>query len=173
MSKKTGNKFLFVGKDFERKNGPLVVEAFKKLHKINPSYELYIAGPKDIVIEGEGIHNLGLLSFNELIEYFNLCDVFVMPSLFEAYGLVFNEALSFGLPCIGNNSYEMPYLITEGKDGYLLKKQDADELAKIMKKTIEDENIIEYVKKNNEHYIKECSWDTVVERMANFINSKK
>lgn len=172
MSKKTGNKFLFVGKDFERKNGPLVVEAFKKLRSGNKSYELYIAGIKKDNIKGDGIHNLGLLSFDQLIKYFNLCDVFVMPSLFEAYGLVFNEALSFGLPCIGYNAYEMPYLIDDEIDGYLLKTNDANELAILMKKAIENKEMINYVKTNNEQYIKRCSWNSVVDRMTLFINSK-
>lgn len=172
MSKKTGNKFLFVGKDFKRKNGPLVIEAFKKLHKENSNYELYVAGPNNLDINEDGIHNLGLLSFNELIEYFNLCDVFVMPSVFEAYGIVFGEALSFGLPIIGRDAYEMRYFVEEGKNGYLLKDNTSDSLANIMKKTIENKDIINYVKDHHEEYIKQYSWDTVVERMTNFINSK-
>ena len=49
-----------------------------------------------------------------------MCDVFCMPSYFEAYGLVFVEALTFGLPCIGRNCYEMPYFIEDGKTGLLL-----------------------------------------------------
>ncbi len=172
-SKKTGNKFLFVGKDFERKNGPLVIEAFRKLHKENPGYELYIAGPSDVDIHEDGIHNLGLLSFSQLIEYFNLCDVFVMPSRFEAYGIVFGEALSFGLPCIGRDAYEMPYFIQEGQNGYLLKnKDDADELAGLMKQAIENESMRKYVIANHETYITLYSWDTVVKRMSDFINSK-
>ena len=51
-----------------------------------------------------------------------MCDVFCMPSYFEAYGLVFVEALTFGLPCIGRNCYEMPYFIEEGKTGLLRKR---------------------------------------------------
>lgn len=172
MSKKTGNKFLFVGKDFKRKNGPLVIEAFKKLHKENPDYELYVAGPSDLDVNEDGIHNLGLLSFNELIQYFNLCDVFVMPSVFEAYGIVFGEALSFGLPIIGRDAYEMRYFVEEGKNGYLLKDNNIDALANLMKQTIENKDIINYVKENHEEYIKQYSWDTVVERMSDFINSK-
>ena len=149
------------------------MEAFRKLHKGNPQYELYIAGPSDLEVDEEGIHNLGLLSFSELIEYFNLCDVFVMPSRFEAYGIVFGEALSFGLPCIGRNAYEMPYFIQEGENGYLLKdKDDPDELASLMKQAIENEKMRKYVKDNREKYIELYSWDSVVKRMTEFINSK-
>ena len=41
----------------------------------------------------------------------NLCDYFVMPSKFEAYGLVFAEALIYGLPCIGKKCYARPEFI--------------------------------------------------------------
>ena len=112
-SNKKGNKILFIGRDFERKNGNLVVEAFKLAKKKKQDLELFIAGPKALDINKEGIHFLGDISYEELVEYYNKCDIFCMPSKFEAYGLVFVEALTFGLPCIGRNAYEMPYFIEE------------------------------------------------------------
>ena len=124
VSKKTGNKILFVGRDFKRKNGPLVVEAFKKAKAVSPEIELYIAGTNNVNIDYDGIHILGDISSEELTEYFNICDIFCMPSIFEAYGLVFPEALTFGLPCIGRDAYEMPHFIEENETGYLLKEED-------------------------------------------------
>ena len=38
-----------------------------------------------------------------------------MPSYFEAYGLVFIEALTYGLPCIGRNAFEMPNFIQDSE----------------------------------------------------------
>lgn len=168
-SKKSGNKFLFVGKDFERKNGPLVIEAFKKIHKNNPKYEIYIAGPSNLKVNYDGIYNLGLLKFEELIKYFNLCDVFVMPSLFEGFGLVFCEALAYGLPCIGNNCFEMPYFIKDGENGYILKNQDSNELANLMIQAIENLEMRKFVMNNSQEYIKEYSWDSVIDRIVNVI----
>lgn len=53
-SQKKGNKILFVGRDFERKNGNLVVEAFRLTKEKFPNLELYIAGPKNLNISGGG-----------------------------------------------------------------------------------------------------------------------
>lgn len=170
-SQKTANKILFVGRDFKRKNGDLVVEAFKKAKAMRPDLELYIAGPNDLNIREEGIHVLGNLSYGELVKYFNLCDVFCMPSKFEAYGLVFAEALTFGLPCIGRNAYEMPYFIEDGKTGYLLQNENADELANLMLKAVDNDEMKQLVRSKKEEYIKEYSWDTVAERMAKVISS--
>lgn len=170
-SQKTGNKLLFVGRDFKRKNGELVVAAFKKAKGQKSNLELYIAGPTNLKIEYDGIHILGDLSYGDLVEYFNFCDIFCMPSKFEAYGLVFAEALTFGLPCIGRNAYEMPYFIDEGETGYLLQSENVDELAELMLKALSNDEMKQNVRSKKEEYVKEYSWDTVAERMAKVISS--
>lgn len=170
-ARKEGKRFLFVGRDFKRKNGELVVEAFKILHKQFPEYELYIAGPEGLNISEQGVFCLGNLSYEKEVKYFNLCDVFVMPSIFEAYGLVFPEALTFGLPCIGRDAYEMPYFIEEGVTGYLLKENSAEELSRLMGKAIKDEHLKMNVKEKRNWYLKEYSWDTVADRIAKIINT--
>ncbi len=170
FSKKTGNKFLFVGKDFERKNGPLVVEAFKKILIKDKKYELYIAGPNSIDVDLDNIHFLGNLSFDDLVPYFNMCDVFVMPSIFEAYGLVFPEALSFGLPCIGRDAFEMPYFIKNGENGYLLKNNSVDELSELMLKAITNHQMKKFVIEHASDYFEQYSWDTTVKKIADIIN---
>lgn len=170
-SNKKGNKILFVGIDFDRKNGPLVVEAFSLAKKIRPDIELYIAGPKDLRLEMEGIHVLGQLNHDELITYFNLCDIFCMPSKFEAYGLVFAEALTFGLPCIGRNAFEMPYFIQNGETGFLLNREDPNELKELMLKLLDSEIIRENVRKKRKWYIEEYSWNTVGKRITEIIEA--
>lgn len=169
---KNGKRFLFVGRDFDRKNGPLVVEAFKKIYETDKSYELYIIGPEKINCICEGIRFLGNLSYDEVAYYFNLCDVFCMPSKFEAYGLVFVEALIYGLPCIGRNAYEMPYFIEDGVTGYLLNDENAKKLSELMLNLINNKEIINNVLSKREYYIKEYSWDTVAERIYNIIKNQ-
>ena len=101
LSKKAGNKILFIGRDFERKAGDLVIEAFKILKaRYTPNAELHIAGCK-AQISAEGIFYYGDINYQGISELLNKCDIFCMPSRFEAYGLVFVEALIYGLPCIG------------------------------------------------------------------------
>lgn len=165
-SNKQGNKILFVGKDFERKNGPLVLEAFFIAKKIRPDIELYIVGPSKLNMnKDDGVYNLGRLSFNEVVKYFNLCDIFCMPSKFEAYGIVFPEALAFGLPCIGRDAFEMPYFIEDGVTGFLLKKENPQELADLILKLLEDKEIRHNVSCRRKYYLQEHSWDTVAKRM--------
>lgn len=168
---KTNNKILFVGKNFKRKGGYLVYEAFKLLKEEMPNLELYVAGPITNPIKHpiEGYFYMGLCNYNQLSVLFNKCDIFCMPSYFEAYGLVFIEALCYGLPCIGRNAFEMPYFIQDGENGYLLHNDDSKELSLLIKKLINNEEIKHNVITKKNLYIKEYSWDNVALKISNII----
>lgn len=168
---KSNNKILFVGKDFKRKGGYIVYEAFKLLKKDIQDLELYVAGPSTNPINSpiSGYYYMGLCDYKQLSTLFNKCDIFCMPSYFEAYGLVFIEALCYGLPCIGRDAYEMPYFIKEGENGYLLKDDNPEELSLLIKKLLNDERIKQNVLALKDVYIKEYSWDNVALKISNII----
>lgn len=164
---KTNSKILFVGKDFKRKGGYITYEAFKLLREQGEDVELYVAGPvkNPIADPIDGYHFVGQVKFDTVAELFNKCDIFCMPSYFEAYGLVFIEALTFGLPCIGRDCYEMPYFIDEGKTGLLLKNDNASELAELMRALLHSDSFKKNVAARHDYYLKEYSWDAVAKRM--------
>ena len=94
-----------------------------------------------------------------------------MPSRFEAYGLVFVEALIYGLPCIGRKEFAMKEFIQDGVNGYLVEDDNVDELAKKMEDLLKNEKIKEYVLSKRKDYIKEYSWDEVANRMITVIEN--
>lgn len=148
----------------------MVLKAFSVLQSRHTECELYIIGPKNLSVSQKNVHYLGSCSYDETAKYFNLCDVFVCPSVFEAYGLVFPEALTFGLPCIGRDAFEMPYFIEDGKTGYLLKDaSSAEELADLMEKALSNSQMKENVRRKREWYLKEYSWETVAKRISKVI----
>lgn len=169
---KTRNKILFVGRDFKRKGGYVTYDAFVKVKDVMHEVELYVAGPSIDPIPDhiEGYHFMGDCDKTKLMDLYNECDIFCMPSYFEAYGLVFIEALSCGLPCIGRNCYEMPYFIEEGVTGELICDDDAAALASKIEKILNDENYFMNVQKRQEWYLKEYSWDNVARKIVNTIN---
>lgn len=121
----------------------------------------------------EGIVKLGNVSYEKLADYFNLCDVFCMPSKLEAYGLVFVEALTFGLPCIGRDAYEMPFFIENERTGYLLEKESVEKLSKLMLDCINNQQMKKNVVSKRDFYINEYSWETVSKRIYNIIESER
>ena len=170
LSQKKGNKFLFIGRDFERKAGDLVIEAFKMLKsQYMPNAELHMAGcqPQE---PGEGIIYYGDVNYEKVSELLNKCDVFCMPSRFEAYGLVFVESLIYGLPCIGRRFFEMPHFIEEGKEGALIEGDDPKILAEKMFETISDKKMIANIQSRQAEYIEKYSWDSVAKRAKNVID---
>lgn len=110
---------------------------------------------------------LGNLPADNVQYYYNLCDVFVLPSRFEAFGIVFVEALSYGLPCIGRNLMEMPNLIQNNETGLLIpaEEENPQVLADKMYNLIKDESFFRNVQIKQDYYKAEFSWDTVAKRM--------
>lgn len=170
-TKKERKRVLFIGRDFERKGGPLVVEAFKSLHKRIPDIELHIAGPivNPLIEQIENVFFYGDCTRDKISDLMNLCDVFCMPSYYEAYGLVFIEALTYGLPCIGRNAYEMPYFIENNKTGLLIDEDDSTDLSNKMERLLTDSSFSENVRAKRDWYIKKYSWEAVATRIASVI----
>ena len=71
----------------------------------------------------------GSLSDADLVAAYKDCDLFVMPSQKEGFGIVFLEAMQFGKPCIGGNHGGTPDVIEHGKSGFLVEYGDTQSLA--------------------------------------------
>lgn len=166
-NKNNSKNIVFVGIDFERKGGQLVLNAFKMLRNIMPDVKLIIAGPekeevlKRVGKENKNIEVLGKIDRKKLSEIFYNASLFCMPSEFEAYGLVFPEALSFGVPCIGRNSYEMKHFIKPGENGYLIDSDNAEDLAKLMCKALQNTTMKLELEKKVSEIKRIYSWDKV------------
>ena len=161
---------LFIGRDFFRKGGEIVVEAFKILKgKFSSKLKLVIVGQKYWPLNDEipdGVVLFGDSSWKVLRNLYMTADLFCMPSRFEAFGQVFAEALSFGVPCIGRNLCAMPEIIKPGINGYLLDNENPKNLAELMVKVLEDDDMKFRVKKLSKNYRSYYSWNRVAYDMV-------
>lgn len=163
------NNIVFIGIDYKRKSLEIVIKAFKKMKEEKKlEAELYVIGPnKDEIREvNSSIHILGKMPRKEISEYLSRAKIFCMPSKFEAYGLVFPEALTYGTPCIGISKYEMPYFIENGKNGILIQNYDENELASAMYELLNNDEILKYTIKKRNEYKKIYSWDEVAKKIV-------
>lgn len=99
-------RFLFVGRDWERKNGPMTVEAFAEVRKTFPLAELHLTGHHDPVsapgVTDHGHLKLGVPEHQQtLLDLWATSTCLVVPSRFEATGVVYVEAMYAGIPSIG------------------------------------------------------------------------
>lgn len=99
-----GGTIGFIGKEWERKGLPKVVQIWRDLKKSRPSLKLSIAGPlseevKHLFFSNE--KNYELLGYvDDKLKFFESIDVLVHPAKLEAFGMVITEALSFGVPVL-------------------------------------------------------------------------
>ncbi|WP_041655907.1 glycosyltransferase family 4 protein [Azoarcus sp. KH32C] len=80
----------------------------------------------------------GSLSDEDLAAAYHDCDIFVMPSKKEGFGIVFLEAMGQGKPCIGGNHGGTPDVIVHGESGLLVEYGDVPMLAEYIRKLADD-----------------------------------
>lgn len=161
------NTVLFVGKDFERKGGTVVLEAFERVRRDIPEAQLVIVGPDAPASCVEGVKWLGAIRDRELLRgYFGRCAVFVMPSFSEPFGLVFLEAMAHGLPCIGADRDAMPEIIEDGVSGFLVPAGDAAALGARMTQLLRDPELGRRMGERGRKRVEErYRWSHVAARM--------
>lgn len=139
------------------------IDALSRIIKEVPDVVYIVGGSGDDIariknlIKDKKLENYviltGFISNNELIDYYNLCDVFVMPSKGEGFGIVFLEALACGKPVVAGNQDGSVDAVLGGKIGVLVNPDNTDEIAqaiiKILKQQV-DKNLLnaESLRKN-------------------------
>jgi glycosyltransferase involved in cell wall biosynthesis len=80
---------------------------------------------------------LGFLNQSQLPSAYCAADVFVLPSLFEPFGLVVNEAMLCGLPVVVSDRVGAKFdLVRPGENGYVFPAGNIDALAAILREIL-------------------------------------
>lgn len=121
-------RLLFVGGDFERKGGDLLLRWAGETGVKSP-WELHLV-TRDSVPETPGVivHRGIANNSPELARLYQQSDLFVLPTRADCYSLVAMEAMAAGLPVVITRLGGIPELINEGETGYLLAADDYDAL---------------------------------------------
>jgi glycosyltransferase involved in cell wall biosynthesis len=124
-------RLLFVGADFERKGGDVLLEAYREVKQKMPQVELLIVGPPQHVLKEPvaGVRCITWIPTEQLHkEIFPKADVFVLPSRAEGYGMSALEAMAHGIPVVASSVGALPEIIRDGVDGYLVPPGDVASL---------------------------------------------
>ena len=120
LERRTGPvRVLFVGGDFDRKGGALLLDWF---HRQTPgSIELHVV-TRDTVEETAGlyVHRNLLANSPDLLRLFHDADVFALPSLGECFGIASVEAMSAGLPVVASDAGGTADIIEDGRNGIIV-----------------------------------------------------
>ncbi len=124
--------FLFVGQIVYRKGIDILIEAAYRVNYGN--WKIYVVGglePKDTDYDRDKITFCGFKYGADLIEYYRMADVFILPTREDIWGLVINEAMSHGLPIITTDKCIAGIELCE-KDSRIIKSDNVDELVDAM-----------------------------------------
>lgn len=121
-------RIVFVGVEWERKGGPVLIEAFRAARQALPDATLTIIGCNP-AIAVEGCMVLGKLPADAVAEQYQQASCFCMPSMLEPYGLVFTEAMHFALPVVAADVGDVSSIVSDGETGRLVPPGDSVALA--------------------------------------------
>lgn len=79
----------------------------------------------------------GFIPDQELVDYYNLCDIFAMPSNAEGFGIVYLEALACGKPTLGGNQDGAIDALCHGEIGVLVDPNNLEEIAQAIIKVLQ------------------------------------
>jgi starch synthase len=129
---------LFIGGDFPRKGGYLLLDAWQRggfaararLHVVT-DWNIGVPLPEGVDVE-RGI--IGQTA--RWAAVWRDADLFVMPTQNEAFGLVYQEAAAAGLPAIGSRLNAVPEIVADGTTGILIAPTSRDELISALDRLI-------------------------------------
>ncbi len=161
---------IFVGRDFSRKGGHVLLDAWAQVRERLPQARLTVVGPPSPPAGADlrGIDWRGAVeSRAELVGLYEAASAFVLPSLFEPWGHVFLEAMGCGLPCIGAAHCAMPEIVADGETGLLVAPGEPEPLADALTRLLADPALAEdYGRRAYASVTSRHRWSDVAARIA-------
>ncbi len=162
---------LYTGGSDPRKNLPHLIQAYAKLSlELRSQHQLLLVGKMpegDVfslrqVADDAGLHRdelifSGHVTDDELAQLYNLCKLFVFPSLHEGFGLPALEAMACGVPVIGANVSSLPEVI--GLDEALFDPFDIVAISQKMSLVLEDEAFSHRLREHGMKQARKFCWD--------------
>ncbi|MES9907342.1 MAG: glycosyltransferase family 4 protein [Candidatus Thiodiazotropha sp.] len=151
-----GNAVVFgcAAQFIELKEHVTLLKAFESLAGVNKNIYLIYCGPNhrndyydkfksemELSEYSDRIRELGSLS--DMPSFYSAIDCFVLPSRFEAFGYVYVEAMSCGIPVIACKAGGPLEIVIDGETGFFSEVSDPSDLARKMSIYLENEDLLE------------------------------
>jgi glycosyltransferase involved in cell wall biosynthesis len=173
---------LYVGRLDEVKGVDVLLRAFAKIGATREDLRLLIIGSGRMEASLRGLaSSLGIANnvvfqpwwpHERLPELYKACDVFVLPSLREAFGLVGLEAMSAGRPVVGSRVGGIQDYVIPGRTGMLAVPGDVDSLCASLSAVVDDGSLREEMGHNGrDRAVREYGYGTIARRSLEVFQS--
>lgn len=175
-------KILFVGVEWKRKGADIVVDTIKELNKRNFQVELTMVGLKEVPVElPANVHNYGFVSkatpegAAKLEELYSSAHFLFVPSIAEAYGLVFCEANAYAVPNISHRKGGLTTIVHDGVNGQLFELgTKAKTFADYIEATFTDKSFYKNLCLSSlDRYLSELNWQSSGRKLTRIISESK
>jgi glycosyltransferase involved in cell wall biosynthesis len=158
-------RVLFVGGDFPRKGGDVLLQALERDH--DELFELHLVTGADVA-ESERVHVYkGLKPHSpELLGLYASADVFALPTRGDCLAVVLGEAMAAGLPIITTAVGAHAEAVRDGRNGFIVPVGDVDATLQAIRQIAQDRTL-RWAMGRQGRTIAEQSFD--VEKGANII----
>ncbi|MCP4109529.1 MAG: glycosyltransferase family 4 protein [Desulfobacteraceae bacterium] len=169
---------LFVGNVKPHKNLERLISAFARIKDRIP-HDLVIIGRKEGFITGDKsaielatalsdrIHFTGYVNDDVLKQYMSYADVFILPSLYEGFGLPALEAMACGTAVIASNLASLPEVV--GDAGLLADPYSIDSIAQAIQRVTEDKALADNLIRKGKERAAQFSWKQAAQKTWNII----
>ncbi len=169
------------------KGHDFLLNAFDIVRKKHPDVKLIIGGGStkpndreievfemmDSIIESRGMEDsvlkIGYVPDDLLLGYYQKSKFFVLPSLFEPFGMTSQEAMSCGKTVVASKFGGIRNIITDKENGLLIDPKNAEEFAAAMNDLIENDDFNKNLgTKARKMIVNEFGWDAIGSRFLDF-----
>lgn len=158
LFKRNSYKLLYVGRLEKRKGTAEFIEAIPLILSGNSKISIDIVG-KDIpqapddtnfqeyfnkIVTGKFKKRVkfhGFVTKKKLDNFYADCDIFIAPSRYESFGLIFLEAMVYGKPVIGTKTGAIPEIVKNRKTGLLIDVNKPSEIVDAVLKLFGDKRL--------------------------------
>lgn len=130
--------------------------------------EPYISLARELNVEN--LNYIAHTHLDTLRKYYLASDVFVLPTRGDTWGLVINEAMTYGLPIITTrNCVAGVQLITDGDNGYLIESEDHIDLRNRMDQILNDSSMRQTMAQNNVAKMRDYTYENMAKVVFNYL----
>jgi glycosyltransferase involved in cell wall biosynthesis len=166
---------LFIGTDFYRKGGDLVLNAFAYARASIPNAQLIFVSQDSVPSSypRRGVKFLAPIWDREsFLDLYCQADILIQPSRLETWGDVILEAMAYGLPCIGVLGQPMEEIIRNEETGLLVPPERVDSLTEALIRLLRQPLLSRQMGEAGRRLVaREFTWDRVVGRIAPIIEA--
>ena len=116
---------------------------------VSEQYRCYLQNLIRELNLGEKVHFHGRVSSEQLANLYNGSSLFILVSRMEGFGIVYAEAMKYGLPIVASNTGAVPEIVENGKNGILCDPEDPDAISKAILKIINNQELRNTFSENN------------------------